>query len=160
MPPRAAEFAVGDRREPDLLLLAYDPLDLAIFNGGERGRRYLARGSPRPRILERRRTQQAAHMVGPERRLGALHDVTRLAGISDVSISVFRLPWKTAERCRLARRMVERNSTGGFRFAQPTLQAACRAPHCCRSCTRQAVALQMDGQSPTLRGKRQVKGGL
>jgi len=57
MPPRAAEFAVGDRREPDLLLLGYDAFDLAIFNGGERGRRDLARGSPRPRLLERRRTQ-------------------------------------------------------------------------------------------------------
>ena len=33
MPPRAAEFAVGHRLQPDFFLLLDDALDLAVFDG-------------------------------------------------------------------------------------------------------------------------------
>ena len=39
MPPRAAEFAVGDRLQPDFLLLLDDALDLAVFYRLEFARR-------------------------------------------------------------------------------------------------------------------------
>src|SRR5262245_39675479 len=73
VPPGAAELAVGDGLEPHLLLLLDDALDLAVLDRLERGRADLALGVLLPRLLERSRTQQAADMVGAERRLGSLH---------------------------------------------------------------------------------------
>src|SRR5262245_50837056 len=73
VPPGAAELAVGDRLEPDLLLLLDHALDLAILDRLERGRIYPALGVLLARLLQRCRTQQAADMVGAERRLGTLH---------------------------------------------------------------------------------------
>ena len=73
MPPGAAELAVGDRLQADLLLLLDDALDLAVLDRLERGGVDLALGALRARLLQRGRTQQAADMVGAERRLGALH---------------------------------------------------------------------------------------
>ena len=73
MPPGAAELAVGDRLQADLFLLLDDALDLAVFDRLERGGVDLALGALLARLLQRGRTQQAADMVGAERRLGALH---------------------------------------------------------------------------------------
>src|SRR5947209_6921843 len=56
VPKRAAELAVGDRSQPNVLLLADDRLDLAVFDRLERGR-----------------AQQASHVIGAKRRLGAGH---------------------------------------------------------------------------------------
>ena len=73
MPPRAAELAVGRELEPDLFLLLDDLLDLAVFDflqlrGGDLAA--LALGA---RLLERRRAQQAADMIGAKWRRGSLH---------------------------------------------------------------------------------------
>src|SRR5262249_16944021 len=73
VPPGATKLAVGDGLEPDLLLLLDDALDLAIRARLERGRIDLALGMLLARLLQRCRTQQAADMVGAERRFCALH---------------------------------------------------------------------------------------
>src|SRR5262249_39975349 len=73
VPPRTAELAVGDRREPALLLPLDDLLDLAVLGRLEISRGYLALRRLRPRLLHRRRAQQAADLIGAKRRLGALH---------------------------------------------------------------------------------------
>ena len=72
MPPRAAEFAVGDRLQAGLLLLPDDAFDLAVLD------RLSAAASISPlanfvaRLLQRRGAQQAADVVGAKGRLGAL----------------------------------------------------------------------------------------
>src|SRR5262249_44827657 len=49
MPPRAAELAVGDGLEPDLLLLADEPGDLAVFDVRQgRGGAFAALPPPPP----------------------------------------------------------------------------------------------------------------
>ena len=73
MPPGAAELAVGDRRKPDLLLLLDDALDLAVLDRLEVGGSDLALGALLARLLQRGRAQQAADVIGAERRLGAFH---------------------------------------------------------------------------------------
>src|SRR5215510_6367443 len=73
VPPGAAELAVGGELEADLLLLLDDLLDLAVLDLLQLRRADLALLALRPRGLERRRAQQAAHVIGPERRLGSLH---------------------------------------------------------------------------------------
>ena len=73
MPPGAAELAVGDGLQADLLLLLDDALDLAVFDRLEVGGADLALGALCPRLLQRCGAQQAADMVGAERRLGAFH---------------------------------------------------------------------------------------
>ncbi len=69
MPPGAAEFAVGDRLQADRFLLLDDALDLAVFDRLERGGVDLALGVLLARLLQRGRAQQAADMIGAERRL-------------------------------------------------------------------------------------------
>ena len=73
VPERAAKFAVGDGFEADLLLLLDDLLDLAVLDGLEFCRRDLAALAPGARLLERRRAQQAADVIGAEGRRGAEH---------------------------------------------------------------------------------------
>ena len=73
MPPRTAEFAVGDRLQADRLLFVDDGLDLAVLDRLQRGGIDLALGAGLARGLQRRRPQQAADLIGAERRLGALH---------------------------------------------------------------------------------------
>src|SRR5262249_32057285 len=71
VPPRAAELAVGCELEADLLLLAHDLLDLAVLDLLELrigDRALLVLGAC---VLERSGAQEAADMVGAERRLGA-----------------------------------------------------------------------------------------
>ena len=72
MPPGAAEFAVGDRLQADVFLLLDDAFDLAILDRFQRSGIDLAFGAPLARLFQRGRTQQAADMIGAERRLGAL----------------------------------------------------------------------------------------
>ena len=69
MPPGAAEFAVGDRLQADFFLAFDDALDLAVFDRLERGGVDLALGALLARLLQRGRPQQAADMIGAERRL-------------------------------------------------------------------------------------------
>jgi len=73
VPPRAAEFAVGDRPEADVFLLADDAFDLAVFDRRQIGRRHLAPGALRARLAQRHGPQQASDVIGPERRLVTLH---------------------------------------------------------------------------------------
>ena len=73
VPPGAAELAVGNGLEPDLLLLLDRALDLAVLDRLERSRIDLAPGVFLAGLLQRSRTQQAADVVGAERRFCALH---------------------------------------------------------------------------------------
>src|SRR5580704_3328116 len=73
MPPRAAEFAVGDRLQAGVFLLPDDVLDLTVFHRLQLVRRDLALGAALARFFQRRGPQQAADMIGAERRFGSLH---------------------------------------------------------------------------------------
>src|SRR5262249_55367098 len=73
VPPGAAELAVGGALQPHLLLLLDGALDLAVLDPLELRRAALALLARR---LQRRRAQQATHVVGAERGLGSLHDWT------------------------------------------------------------------------------------
>src|SRR5262249_15573131 len=76
VPPRAAELAIGGALQADLLLLADDGLDLAVIDRLELIGGNLARRALRARLLQRGRAQQAADMIGAERRRGAWHGVS------------------------------------------------------------------------------------
>ena len=73
MPPGAAIFAVGDRLEPDLLLLPDDLQDFRVLDDFELRGRDFPFLALRARFLERRGAQQAADMVGAEWRCGSGH---------------------------------------------------------------------------------------
>ena len=73
VPPGAAKLAVGGERKPELLLLLDDLLDLAVLDRLELGRRDRALFALGARLLERRGAQEAADMIGAERRLGSFH---------------------------------------------------------------------------------------
>jgi hypothetical protein len=73
VPEGAAKFAVGDRRKSGLLLLANDRGDLAVLDRLELVGADLAALALRARVFERGRAQQAADVVGAERRLDAGH---------------------------------------------------------------------------------------
>src|SRR5258708_38598245 len=75
MPPRAAEFAVGRELQADRGLLMHDLFDLHVFDLAQIGGRYFAPLQFGARLLDLRRTQQAADLVGAERGFGSLHDV-------------------------------------------------------------------------------------
>src|ERR1051326_752372 len=72
MPPRAPEFAVSRKLQPDLFLLFDDLLDLAVFDILELRRCYPALRVLGPRFLQRRGPQQAADVIGAEWRRRAL----------------------------------------------------------------------------------------
>ena len=74
MPPRAPELAVADRLQPGRFLPADDVFDFAVLDGRELGFRDLALGAAFARRLQCYGPQQAADMIGAERRLGSLHD--------------------------------------------------------------------------------------
>lgn len=76
VPPRAAELAVGDGAKTDLLLLLDDLFDLAVFHRLELSGCDLALVMPGACLPQGGGTQQAADMVGAERRLGAFHQIT------------------------------------------------------------------------------------
>src|SRR5262249_54730468 len=73
VPPGAAALAVGRRLQADFLLLLDGALDLTVLDFLERRPRDLPLRAPLARLFQRRRPQQAADVVGAERRLGALH---------------------------------------------------------------------------------------
>src|SRR5205085_9639537 len=79
MPPGAAELAVGDGVQADVLLTLDDPLDLAVFDFLQSVGRDLTLAAFRPRLVDALRTQQAADMIGSERRLGSFHAQTSSA---------------------------------------------------------------------------------
>src|SRR4029077_8316996 len=76
VPPGAAELAVGDGLQADLLLLLDHPLDLAIFHRLEVGGADLTLGALFPCLLQRCGTQEATDVVGTERGLGSFHGAT------------------------------------------------------------------------------------
>src|SRR6202043_3163394 len=78
MPPGAAELAVGDGLQAGLLLLGDDRADLAVFHFLQRIGGDLAVGAALARFLQGAGTQEAADMIGAERRLGALHSFSFL----------------------------------------------------------------------------------
>ena len=73
MPPRTAEFAVGDRLEADVFLLLDQLDDLGVFDFLELRRGDLALGALGAGLMQRLGAQQASDMVGTKRRLGPLH---------------------------------------------------------------------------------------
>ncbi len=83
MPPGTAEFAVGDRLQADLFLFLDDLLDLAVLDRLEGGGVDLAFGALLARFFQRRRAQQAADMIGAERRFGPFDSSPDLFGDFD-----------------------------------------------------------------------------
>ena len=68
VPPRTAQLSVRDAAQSERLLLRDDALDLAILDGPQASGVERAFGMAPPRVFERRRAQQAAHVVGTKRR--------------------------------------------------------------------------------------------
>ena len=75
VPPRAAELAIGRELQSAFLLLGDYLPDLRILNRLEMIGADFTVLAFRACVLDRRRTQEAADMVGAEWRLGALHGV-------------------------------------------------------------------------------------
>src|SRR5690606_36458843 len=71
VPGRAAELPVGGRPQPRLALHAHDVADRGVLDRGEPGGVDAALRVVLPRGEELGRTQQAADVVGPERRRGS-----------------------------------------------------------------------------------------
>jgi hypothetical protein len=71
VPGGAAELAVGYRLEPDLLLHADDIGDCGVLGGLQALVVELAGSVRLARVEQRGRAQQAADMVGAERRAGS-----------------------------------------------------------------------------------------
>src|SRR5580693_9146387 len=65
-------FAVGGELQPDVLLQAHYAADRVVLDAGQLGRRQLALLRRRPRRNQRIRPDQAADMVGAERRFHSL----------------------------------------------------------------------------------------
>ena len=89
VPPGAAEFAVGHGLQADLFLLLDDALDLAVLQGLEIGGRQLAFGPLCARVFQRGGPQQAADMIGPEGRFGALHALPHTSSAMSTIIASF-----------------------------------------------------------------------
>ncbi len=73
IPRDAAVFAVGDGFQPDGFLLADHAFDFAILDRLEGIGGDLAALALLPRLFQRGGAQQAADVIGAERRLGSLH---------------------------------------------------------------------------------------
>src|SRR5262249_43267114 len=73
VPPGAAELAVARPPKAELFLLLDALLDLPVLDRLELGGADGALFALGARFLERRRAQEAADMVGTERRFGSLH---------------------------------------------------------------------------------------
>ncbi len=74
MPPGAAELAVGDGVETDVLLKPDGVADRRVLDFGERLGGNLATLAPLARVQQLLRAQQTADMVGAKRGLGARAD--------------------------------------------------------------------------------------
>src|SRR5215472_14736229 len=73
VPPGAAELAVGRKLKAEFLLLLDDLFDLAVLDRLELGGGNSALFALCARLFERRGGQEAADMIGAERRFGSLH---------------------------------------------------------------------------------------
>src|SRR5258707_10729637 len=73
MPPGAAEFAIGRELQADRRLLVHDLFDLDVLDLAQIVGRYLALLQFGARLLDARRPQQAADLVGAERSFCSLH---------------------------------------------------------------------------------------
>ena len=62
----AAELAVGDPLEPDLLLLAHDLADALVLDLAQRPWLDVLGEEPPSRVLKPRGTQEAADVIGAE----------------------------------------------------------------------------------------------
>ena len=82
MPPRAAEFAVGRELQADRGLLVHDLFDLQVLGLAQVVGRDLALLQFGARLLDARRPQQAADLVGAERGFGSLHGLTPEINVS------------------------------------------------------------------------------
>jgi hypothetical protein len=71
VPPGAAEFAVGCRHKPCRTLLPDDLFDLVVLYGLEMRCADFMSGILRPRPRDSSAAQQAADVIGPERRRGS-----------------------------------------------------------------------------------------
>ena len=112
MPPGAAELAVGHRLQPDRLLLRDDVADQPVLDGAKRVGADLALGPRGARLLELRRPQQAADLVGAKRRF-ARHAEILLALC--VRRTMARPPGYCSRR-RAARRWPMAEIAGGNRL--------------------------------------------
>src|SRR5215470_1992647 len=90
LPPSAAELAIGRKLEPDLLLLLDDLLDLAILDRLELGGGDLTLLALPSRLLERRGAQEAADVIGAERRFGSRRHGSHLPQTSPASSLIMR----------------------------------------------------------------------
>ena len=79
IPERTPELAVGDGLKADVLLLFDDGRDFAIFDRLQRVGRDLAFLVFCPGLFQRRSAQQAADVVGPERRTATQRHATARA---------------------------------------------------------------------------------
>src|SRR6516164_1093181 len=73
VPPGAAELAVGNRLQADLFLFPDDRANLTVFDLLEFGCTDVVVGAALARLFQGGRAQQAADMIGAERRRGSLH---------------------------------------------------------------------------------------
>jgi len=80
VPRRAPELAVGRGSKPDVLLHPHDAADGVILGGPQLVGVDPARRASLPRAKELRWTEQAADVVGPERRSVAPDEATVDAG--------------------------------------------------------------------------------
>jgi hypothetical protein len=80
VPGRAAELAVGCRLEPGLTLEAHDLADRLVFGRAETRGVEPARRVLRARLEQLGRTEQAADMIGAERRCRSLGHSGEIAG--------------------------------------------------------------------------------
>src|SRR5262249_37428082 len=130
VPPRAAEFAVGDRLKADILLLLDDALDLAVLDLLQRLLAQLALSMLGPRVVDRLRTKQAADMVGAERRLISFHVFT--PGIRK-SVSGPRLRRRSPQSCGASPTALPRRGHCPPRSRQSRTAATGRADRAART---------------------------
>src|SRR5450759_1636111 len=95
MPPRAAKFAVGREPQSDRSLLVHDLFDFHVLDLAQIVGRYLALLQPGARLLDLRRAQQAADLVGAERGFGSLH------GLNSRELERFQAKWIPVRRKRV-----------------------------------------------------------
>ncbi len=95
VPPVAAELAVGDRLDADRLLQRDHVADAAVLHRFQLGLADLALSCLRPRLVQLLRAQQAADMVGTERRFhyAASFSASALSVASQVNSGSARPKW-------------------------------------------------------------------
>src|SRR5215470_1166701 len=137
MPPRAAQFTVGDRLQADFFLLSDNTFDFAVFESGQLGSAELSPAPTRARLFECGGAQQAAHMISPERRPGALHSIpTPRLPLRRSSATSSTARFRSA-RCRprwRQSRIVVRGRAGRYQRISPLRRCAAAARRDIRGC--------------------------